>query len=141
MSTRGYSTAGIAALNGNPEFYHLVYFDFDTPLYLTTCPYDIEFDSQVWQSSAIISEIPSFKETLAMKPNNITLDMAGSALVNQALTFENYNNNEVKIYRYLADTNESVLEYVGFIQTYKKSENIQQGKSVISWSIASHWFD
>lgn len=141
MSARGYSAAAITALNGSPEFYQLIKLDFATPLYLTTAPYDLEYDGQTWLSSAIISEIPTIKESLEMRPNNISLQMAGSALVNQALTFENYNNAEVLIYRYLVDTAETVQEYKGFIQTYKKSENKQSGKSVITWTIASHWFD
>jgi len=141
MSNRGYSTAGIAALNSNPEFYQLVKLDFDTPLYLTTCPYDLEYDGQTWLSSAIVSELPTIKESLAMRPNNISIVMDGAALVNQALTFENYNNAEVLIYRYLVATAETVQEYKGFIQTYKKSENKQAGKSTITWSVAGHWFD
>jgi len=134
-----FSSAGLTALGDTPEIYYLIKMDFDTPLYVTTAPRDISYSSQTWSSNALLTSIGKLKHTLGMKPNTISIDMAGSALVNQLLTFENNNNKEVLIYRYLADTQEARLEFKGFIQTYSKKENIQKGTSVISWKIASHW--
>jgi len=137
---RGYSPAAITALGQNPEFYHLVKFNFSTPLYYTTAPRDVSYDSQTWLSSAIISKIPSIPESLFIKPNSISLTMAGAALVNQSLTLtEKFNNTDVEIYRYIAATNEAVLEWKGFIQNYKSTEDKRKGKSEITWNCASHW--
>ena len=138
---RGLSTAIKDALNAaQVEFYHLVRFEFSSPIYLTTAPYDITYDGNVYLSTALISKIPSVKETLKIKPNTFTLETAGASLDMQALSLATDKlNTEVYIYRYIVGASDAVLINKGFIDGYKASEDRERGTSSINWVIANHW--
>ena len=137
--SRGYSTESIAALADNPELYQLISLGFSTELNYTTAPHDIEYDGKTWLSSAVISQIPVFKETLAERPNTFNLKIDGVALANQALTLsENFNGVSVKIYRYVYATSQALLEFEGLIRNYSTSENHESGKAIIAWVCSSH---
>jgi|GEM_PF-4211797 len=100
------------------------------------------FFGAVYESNAIISKIPDFKESLKIKPSTISIDFSGAAQASHALPLTgNYKNTEVFIHRYLPATGEAFLVFKGFIDSYESSENIKQGTSKLTWKIANHWAD
>jgi len=142
MSNRGLSAASISALQARSvEFYHLLRFDFSTPLYYTTAPYNITYNGNVYSSSAIISDVPEIREQLKISPTTINIEWSGVSLASQAVLLLNYRNVSVYIYRYLASTRDAFLMYKGFIDSYSSEDDLHNGKSDITWSVTNHWAD
>lgn len=142
MADRGLSASALTELAASEVgFYHLVRMDFSTPIYHTTGPHDITYDSNTYISNAVIDGIPGISETLKIKPNTISLKLGGALLSVHSLMLGNYKNAGVYIYRYLVSTGETVLIFKGFIDGFTSTENAKGGKSTVTLKVANHWAD
>jgi len=140
---RGLSSADITALESpSVEFYHIVRFDFSTPLYYTTAPRNITYNGNTYQSSAIITKVPDIKEQLKISPGTISIEWSGASTASLAVPLtNNYRNVNVYIYRYLAATGNAFLIFKGFIDRYSSDDDLDSGTSNVRWDITNHWAD
>lgn len=121
------------------EFYHLVKIDFTTTLYYTTAPYDITYGGNIYISNAILSKIPSIKETMSIKPGTITLTLDGAYIESHTLMLQDYVGVGVEIYSYFPTIDDTILKFDGLIDVPSSTEDVESGDSSVSFKIASHW--
>lgn len=141
MSDRGLTSATLTALDAEVvEYYDLIRADLPASLYYTTGPYDIEYNGNTYESTALLKPLPDINETLTISPNTTSISFGGASQAVHALTLtQDYRNADLYWYRHWPATGQTVLIYQGQFDSYSTSEDARAGKSTVTWSIANHW--
>ena len=115
MANRGLSAGAITVLGSSTfEMYHLLSFDFSTPVYLTDAPYDITYGGNVYLSDAMLLSIPSITESLKIKPETINIGLSSANYLNFVLLLSEAKNAETIIYKYLPNIPEAIVSFKGY---------------------------
>lgn len=144
-----------AALSNDAlHFFHLVTIEFGTPVRLTDHTHDLSYDfgsgSETFLSTARLGGIGAMTETLAPSNTSISLDFTGANLADISLALtEDFTDSRVIIRRGIFDTSgqtrnanivgKPFIIFDGKAESFDISDDAQEGKSTVTWKIASHW--
>lgn len=150
MANRGMTSAMQTEIaNKNIKPFHMVSFGFSTPEYYNSTPYDLvnPVDSNTYLGNGSMVKVGPVRESLKIGASGVDIKMAGALLANHTTALsENYINETVTVYGGLLDSNNAVIAdpfimFQGIIDRPIFSENVETGKSEVTWKCKSDFAD
>jgi len=130
------------------RMFHLVEFYFDSGTTYVSMSYkDISWNGNTYLATGSLLKISDISEEVGLKVGAVSIKLSGVNQANIATALsEDYTDRQVKVYRGLLSEGHLVvadpmLLFDGRIDNFSLSEDIENGTSILTWQVPSHWAD